>query len=124
MLVTSRETKRWVIPKGNPIAGLPLYLAAAREAFEEAGIIGTPADVVIGRFCYDKRRKSGKLRRATVQVYALPVVTQLEHWPESEERQTAWFARDDAAARVDEPELGALIRSFRPCPGDGRDGHG
>src|SRR3712207_2356366 len=105
MLVTSRETKRWVIPKGNPIAGLPSYLAAAREAYEEAGVIGTPTDAVIGRFCYDKKRKNGTTRRATVQVYALPVVTQLERWPECEERETAWFARDDAATRVDEPEL-------------------
>lgn len=112
LLITSRETKRWVIPKGNPITGLPPYLAAAREAFEEAGVIGTPQPATIGSFRYEKRRKNGTIRKATVDVYALPVVTQLETWPEHEQRDTTWFRCEEAAELVDEPELREIIRTF------------
>lgn len=120
LLITSRDTKRWVIPKGNPIAGLPPHLAAAREAFEEAGVIGTPQPAKIGSFRYEKRRKSGATRTATVDVYALPVATQLETWPEHHQRDTTWFSREEAAQLVDEPELREIIRTLCPRTDDGR----
>ena len=37
-LITSRRTKRWIIPKGWPIKGLKPAKTAARGAFEEAGV--------------------------------------------------------------------------------------
>lgn len=105
-----------MIPKGNPIAGLASHEAAAQEAFEEAGIRGIPCPSAVGDFCYDKRRRSGRLRPMIVSVYPMQVVEQVADWPERDQRETRWFPPDKAAAAVDEPELKALIRGFRKPP--------
>ena len=54
LLVTSRQTRRWIIPKGWPIKGLKPPKSAAREAYEEAGIRGTVGAKSIGVFSYQK----------------------------------------------------------------------
>jgi predicted NUDIX family NTP pyrophosphohydrolase len=119
LLITSRETKRWVIPKGNLIKGLDEHQAAAREAFEEAGISGIPCPSPLGQYRYDKRRKGGRIETARVQVFPLAVVTQFERWPEFDERDTRWFTLREAANAVNESELKALILSFREPPRTG-----
>ena len=113
LLITSRETRRWVIPKGNRIRGLLPHQAAAREAFEEAGISGVACPIAIGAYSYDKRRGDGTVRRATVDVFPLAVVNQFDDWPEQGQRDQRWFAPADAAAAVDEPELKAILAAFR-----------
>jgi uncharacterized protein len=115
-LITSRETKRWVIPKGNPVRGLAPHQSAAHEAFEEAGISGIACPVSIGTYHYDKRRSNGSSRNATVNVFPLAVISQFDDWPEMHERTTQWFDLADAADAVDEAELKALISSFREPP--------
>ncbi len=120
MLITSRESQRWVIPKGNPIKGLRAHEAAAQEAYEEAGIEGIPCPTSIGQYRYIKRRKTGLTRALDVDVFPLAVTGQAEEWPEQDERTTAWFTLTNAAAAVDEPELKGIIASFReppPTPG-------
>lgn len=116
LLITSRETKRWVIPKGNPIRGLPPHQAAAHEAFEEAGISGIPCPAELGLYHYDKRRADGSSRKAKVQVFPLQVVSEFDDWPEMHQRQKRWFSLGEAAGLVDEAELQALIRGFREPP--------
>ncbi|QYE33561.1 NUDIX domain-containing protein (plasmid) [Polymorphobacter sp. PAMC 29334] len=113
MLITSRGTKRWVIPKGIPIRGLSAHLAAAREAFEEAGISGVADPEAIVSYGYDKTRNNGTIRAARVDVFPLAVIGRAEHWPEQHERETKWFGLIDAADAVAEPELKALIAGFR-----------
>jgi uncharacterized protein Yka (UPF0111/DUF47 family)/ADP-ribose pyrophosphatase YjhB (NUDIX family) len=120
LLITSRETRRWLIPKGNPIRGLSAYEAAAQEAYEEAGVSGLPCPTPLGGYTYWKRRRDGSLRRADVSVYPLAVTAQAEDWPEQDERDTHWFDLPQAAAAVDEPELSRLIAGFRaPEPTQG-----
>lgn len=118
LLITSRETRRWVVPKGNPIRGLDPHQAAAHEAFEEAGISGIPCPSPIGTYSYKKRRALGRLRTAKVRVFPLAVTTQLDIWPEQHERETRWFSPAEAAEAVDEPELKAILASFRAPPRD------
>ncbi|MET0270960.1 MAG: DUF47 family protein [Sphingomonas sp.] len=113
MLITSRGTGRWVVPKGNPIKGLDPHRAAAHEAYEEAGVTGIPCPTAIGQFRYAKRLKSGRLRNARVSVFPLSFVTQADEWPEQDERTVRWFTLPDAAAAVAEPELSAIIAGFR-----------
>lgn len=121
LLVTTRETRRWVVPKGNPIRGLRAHEAAAHEAFEEAGVVGITCPTPIGHFRYDKRKRNGALRPATVVVYPVAVVRQMPDWPEREERETRWFDLAEASAIVTEPELKGLIGRFRaPVGGAGR----
>jgi 8-oxo-dGTP pyrophosphatase MutT (NUDIX family) len=112
MLITSRDTGRWVIPKGNPIHGLSAPDAAAREAYEEAGVIGRLEDAPIGEYRYVKRLSLGRRRPTRVTVFALAVTTQLDTWAERHQRSTRWFSADKAAALVDERDLRTLIRSF------------
>lgn len=121
MLITSRDTKRWVIPKGNLMRGLKPHEAAAEEAFEEAGLSGIGCPAALGTFRYDKRLSRGGLRPTDVQVFPLAVTRQAEAWPELGERECRWFALTDAAAAVDEPELKVMITEFRmPTPPAGQ----
>ncbi len=114
LLITSRETRRWVIPKGWPMAGRTPAKAAAQEAYEEAGVSGDPAPRSIGGYVYDKRLKSGELQPVMVEVYPLEVFVEQMAFPEQGQREKLWTTVDDAADKVDEPELKALIRAFRP----------
>ncbi|EQB31955.1 DUF47 family protein [Sphingobium ummariense] len=118
LLITSRDTKRWVIPKGNRVKGLAGHRAAEIEAYEEAGIHGIACPASLGRYRYDKRRRKGGSREATVEVFPLAVTGQLHHWPEQGERELRWFPVAEAAQAVDEPDLQSIIASFRTPPKD------
>lgn len=121
LLITSRETKRWVIPKGWPMKGKAPHEAAAVEAHEEAGLDGRMSDRPLGRFRYAKRLRTGKDRPVEVEVYALRVETMSDDWPEKEQRRREWFPPVVAAALVDEPDLKALIAAFGRVRLDGPD---
>jgi 8-oxo-dGTP pyrophosphatase MutT (NUDIX family) len=114
LLITSRETRRWVIPKGWPIKGLKSLEVAAREAFEEAGLEGVVRKKKLGVFHYQKRLRSGRIQPVKVAVYALQVVQQHDEWPEKDQRDQQWTTPADAATQVDEPELRAIIAAFSP----------
>jgi uncharacterized protein Yka (UPF0111/DUF47 family)/8-oxo-dGTP pyrophosphatase MutT (NUDIX family) len=114
MLITSRDTKRWVLPKGNRIKGLKSHEAASQEAYEEAGLIGIPCPFAIGTYEYRKLRKDGTWRSAIVDIFPFSVTSQLDEWPEQDERELSWFALADAAAAVDEPELKTILATFQP----------
>jgi 8-oxo-dGTP pyrophosphatase MutT (NUDIX family) len=109
LLVTSRETRRWVVPRGNPIPGLSPQGSAAQEAWEEAGVRGTIAPAALGRYRYGKKRKNGEVVPAEVQLFRLAVTEQADAWPESGQRERRWFAAEAAAAAVDEPDLKRLL---------------
>jgi hypothetical protein len=111
LLVTSRESKRWVVPKGNPGNGAP-HLSAAVEAREEAGVNGAICPIPLGQYRYRKTRKTGASLMVDVDVYPLSVSQELDDWKEAAERTRRWFNLGDAADMVDEPDLAALIRSF------------
>jgi uncharacterized protein len=108
LLVTSRETGRWVIPKGWPWPDRQEWMSAAEEAREEAGVLGWTHPTSIGIFTYDKRRPTGSVP-VQVTVYRLEVTEELATWPECNERQRYWFTLSEAAAAVTEPELRILI---------------
>jgi 8-oxo-dGTP pyrophosphatase MutT (NUDIX family) len=112
MLVTSRETRRWIIPKGWPIAGVEPHNLAALEAMEEAGLLGKIGEKPIGLYHYDKKRGDGSIVNCTVDTFALEVEQQMPTWPEQDERKTKWFTADEAASQVQEPELRDLIKKF------------
>lgn len=115
MLVTSRGTGRWVLPKGN-VGGRTLpHLAAAREAEEEAGVIGAICPVPLGSYRFRKRVRSGASLMADVDVFPLATTRELDVWAEQHERERRWFTLAEAAAAVDEPDLRELLRSFAPA---------
>ena len=111
LLLTSRETRRWVIPKGWPMIGVTPQDCAAEEAFEEGGVRGRVSGS-IGAFAYDKILKDGSARALNVDVFPLHVTEELKSWPEADERTRQWFTLLEAADAVDEPDLATLIRVF------------
>jgi len=114
LLVTSRETKRWVIPKGNFANNIVPHAAAAQEAEEEAGVRGAVCPTPLGSYRYRKRKGSGASLMADVEVFPLSVTQELVDWKEKKQRQRRWFSLAEAAGAVDEPDLRHLIRSFGP----------
>lgn len=114
LLITSRDTGRWVIPKGWPMRKRTEAEAAAREAYEEAGVQGVIAARSIGLFTYPKGIGKGLRRICAVRVFPLQVKVMLKEYPETGQRRIKWFARDKAARKVGETELAAMIRAFDP----------
>ncbi len=112
LLVTSRETRRWVTPKGWPMACRPDHAAAAVEAFEEAGVDGVVSQRALGTFDYDKILKSTEILAVTAALYPLEVVILREDWPEKGQRDRRWFTPDEAAGLVQEAGLAQLILDF------------
>ncbi len=115
LLVTSRGTGRWVLPKGNIGTRLAPHVAAAREAEEEAGMLGAVCPVPLGSYRFRKRRSSGASLITDVDVFPLAVTRELGEWKEQHERERRWFPLDEAAEAVDEPDLRELLRSFAPA---------
>jgi len=109
LLVTSRDTGRWIIPKGWPIKGKEPHKAAAREAREEAGVVGKIGRRPIGSFLYEKRLKGGNVIVCDVQVFVLKVKRQEESWVEKGERKVKWLSRTKAATTVGDRALGTII---------------
>jgi 8-oxo-dGTP pyrophosphatase MutT (NUDIX family) len=111
MLVTSRGTRRWVIPKGWPMKGKKNWAAAAQEAKEEAGVIGTTYKKPVGEFRYFKRR-AGHFDLCKVEVYVLGVEKHLAAYREKGQREASWFPLEAAAELVEEPGLAALLQTI------------
>ncbi len=114
LLVTSRDTGRWVVPKGNPMPFREGHETAAEEAFEEAGVKGEIVSAAIGSFRYRKRRRLLPPVNAEVRLFPMRVVRLLDEWPEAHQRRRQWFTREEAAAAVAESGLKRLILSFAP----------
>jgi 8-oxo-dGTP pyrophosphatase MutT (NUDIX family) len=111
LMATSRDTGRWVLPKGWPHKKLSLAGSAAQEAWEETGFTGVVGERALGSFRYLKGLDSGFQRRVRVHVFPLRVEAQEYNWPEQGQRSLRWFEPDEAARLVHEPELSALLRN-------------
>ncbi|PLL11293.1 NUDIX hydrolase [Tabrizicola sp. TH137] len=116
LLITSRDTGRWVIPKGWPMADKRPEEAAALEAWEEAGVTGESAGAALGLYSYDKARKSKEALPCVVSVYPLKVARLAARFPERAERRRRWFSAERAARLVAEPELRALLLHLASDP--------
>ena len=119
LLVTSRDTGRWIIPKGWPSKRLKDCKAAAREARQEAGVKGKILREAIGSYWYIKRELGGEGGPIEVRVFLLKVSKRCKRWPEKLERRRAWFDIEDAASRVSDPELSSLIGMLQDRNGYG-----
>jgi 8-oxo-dGTP pyrophosphatase MutT (NUDIX family) len=109
LLITSRDTGRWVIPKGHVEEGQTAAAAAAVEAYEEAGLVGVLSDFPLGFYTYGKRQSPGVALPATVEVYSFEVAAQMKKWPERKQRRLEWMDVATAAGLVHEPGLSVLM---------------
>jgi 8-oxo-dGTP pyrophosphatase MutT (NUDIX family) len=113
LLITSLNSKRWIIPKGWQDGDLTAAENAAREAFEEAGVTGQIGAEPVGSYHYLKEKKDGGGVPCSVDVFALAVTKQLDAWPEKGAREMLWLSPEEAAVRVSEPGLRQLLKQFR-----------
>ncbi|BCG70956.1 NUDIX hydrolase [Mesorhizobium sp. 113-1-2] len=112
MLVTSRTTQRFIVPKGWPMKGKSGRKAATIEAQEEAGVLGKALKKPAGTYSYWKRL-ANRFVRVDVIVYLLEVTEELADWQEARRRQRAWLAPADAAMLIDEPDLSTLVKTLK-----------
>lgn len=115
LLVTSRRSHRWIIPKGWPMVGKTLHQAAAIEAYEEAGVEGKVADRAVGLFGYAKVIGEGSRDLpCAVSVFPLKVKKTHSDFPERRQRRRKWVSQKKALKLVKETELRNIIREFEP----------
>ncbi len=114
LLVTSRDTGRWVLPKGWPKKGEEGGAAALREAGEEAGVTGRLLPGHAGQYFYDKVMPSGPALPCAVSLHVIEVAHLSYDFPEKSVRRRMWFSPFAAAAAVDEPGLKDILADFRP----------
>lgn len=114
LLVTTRRTGRWIVPKGWPIDGLTPQKSAAQEAWEEAGVVGQPDARPLGLFSYTKMVGDDEVLPCVAMVYGVKVKSLARDFPEKGQRKRKWVSRKQAAKMVGEPELARILRDFDP----------
>ncbi|BAY10541.1 NUDIX hydrolase [Calothrix sp. NIES-2098] len=107
LLITSRDRQNWVIPKGDIPNGMSPPDSAAKEAWEEAGIIGQINTREIGTYRY---RKQGKNYR--VKMYLLPVEQLSEDYPEAGHRERQWLDVPNAIGLIKVTSLKRIFKVF------------
>ena len=115
-MVTSRDTRRWVMPKGWLMDGKKPWRAAEIEALEEAGAVGFISPRPIGVYHYVKKVDQRQKLRCKVTVYPMMVDKLKRRWKERKERKRRWFALSQAAKRVGEDDLSALLKKLAKNP--------
>ena len=114
LLVTSKRSKRWIVPKGWPQDGATPAEAATTEAWEEGGVKGKARPVCLGIYSYSKERADSENMPCVVAIFPVKVENLSKDWPEAGVRKRRWFSLKKAAGLVDEPELAAMLRKFDP----------
>jgi 8-oxo-dGTP pyrophosphatase MutT (NUDIX family) len=112
LIVTTRQSRQWIVPKGWPIKRLSPPKSAAREAFEEAGVRGKIGARAVGVFRYKKARENGADPDYEVEVFPLLVRRQSATWPEFGQRVVQWVDPEKAVALIRDPELKAIVEKF------------
>lgn len=114
LLVTSRGSKRWILPKGWPEPALTPAECAAKEAWEEAGVKGRVYDLCLGVYSYEKQYDKASTLPCVALVYPIKVKSVAAIYPETGQRQRKWVGMKRAASMVSEPELSEILRKFDP----------
>ncbi len=114
LLVTSRGTGRWIIPKGWPHDGKTPAQSAAEEAWEEAGVLGKAKDIPLGLYSYRKQMGDADDLPCVAMVYPVKVKRLAKSFPEVGQRKRKWVSRKKAAQMVSEPELSRILTDFDP----------
>jgi len=114
LVISTRDTGRWIVPKGWPMKKKKPYEAAEIEAWEEAGVNGIVHKTPVGRYTYLKFLDDGDIAPTIVDLFQIEVTDQKNVFKENGQRQIAWVAPDEAARRVRELELKSLLVDFTP----------
>jgi hypothetical protein len=113
MLISSREARGWVIPKGSSTADRHPHRTAEISAFQEAGVKGSISRRPIGSYTLAKPLPDGEERPCLIEVYPLLVSNEAASWREKAQRRRVWFPAHEAANKIDEDGLALIIREWR-----------
>lgn len=114
LMITTRGTGRWIIPKGWPMPGRTPADAALIEAWEEAGVQGRVYDQCLGVFSYSKELHPTRDLPCLALVYPVKVKALAAKYPEKDHRSRKWMRPKRAAEKVAEPELAHILLNFDP----------
>jgi len=114
LMITSRRSGRWIIPKGWPMPGKTPAQTAATEAWEEAGVQGKVYDQCLGVFSYHKAFGEDDGAPCLAMVYPVKVKALAAKFPEAGQRRRKWMPPRKAAEKVAEPELAQILKQFKP----------
>jgi len=114
LLITTRRSGKWVLPKGWPMKGKTPQLVAQQEAWEEAGVKGKVVNLCLGVYSYRKRTAQGVILPCIALIYPVRVDKLQKNWPELGQRRRKWFSPKKAATKVRSPELARALRDFDP----------
>jgi len=117
LLITSRRRKRWILPKGWPAKNLSLPDSAAKEASEEAGVLGPIQTDAVGSYSYSKKTKPGYPVPCQVFIYPLLVMQHTLAWREQSQRSLKWFSLSDAVSRVDDDGVSEVLGELAATDG-------
>jgi 8-oxo-dGTP pyrophosphatase MutT (NUDIX family) len=104
-LITSRNGKRWIIPKGWIEPGQTAGETALQEAWEEAGLVGALDREPIGSYLYEKEG-----RNYHVIVFVMRVTSVAQDWPERSFRQRSWLSATGFLERIEDAGLADIAR--------------
>lgn len=104
LLVTSRGTGRWIVPKGHVEPHLGPRGSALLEAYEEAGVEGRITIDVLGTYLHGPEPV-----KQEVDVYLMHVSRELRQWPEAGVRSRKWLPIKEAMKVVTENGLVPLL---------------
>ena len=114
LLVTTRRTRRWILPKGWPVDMATPVEAAQAEAWEEAGVKGKAKPICVDIYSSTKDLPDDTTLPIVVAVFPMEIKTIADDWPEKKERKRKWFSLSKAASVVQEPELASILKYFEP----------
>ncbi|TDJ56950.1 MAG: NUDIX hydrolase [Ignavibacteria bacterium] len=107
LLITSIRKKKWIIPKGFIEFNLSAFESAKKEAFEEAGVIGTNETIELGSFTI---KKYGG--RTNIVVYSMEVEKFKDDYPEKNLRKRKWYSVEEAIETISIPEVIKMIETL------------
>lgn len=107
LLITSLRKGNWIVPKGYVEFNLTPFESAKKEAFEEAGVLGSNETTEVGTFKLNK-----SIGTCLIKVYTMEVYEMLEDYPEKKDRQRKWFSMEEASKRISIPEIGEIIKEL------------
>lgn len=108
LLVTSIRKKNWIVPKGYIEFNLTPFESAKKEAYEEAGVVGSNETVEVGQFIAEKKN-----RKELIKVYIMEVDEELNNYPEKNLRRRQWFTFDEAMEKVQNPQIKNFIKKLK-----------
>jgi 8-oxo-dGTP pyrophosphatase MutT (NUDIX family) len=110
-LITTSSGKRWLVPKGNRQAGCDLRQTATREAWEEAGLVGSIEGQPLGTYQFVKL---GRLHE--VIVFRMYVREAKRNWPERGKRRRRWLRPAKASDRIEHAQLREIVAAVGAAP--------